>query len=440
VGRRIVAGSAAVFAAAGLFVAGGGLASAAPKPPPNPTNGQINAARNAKQALATRVGQLSGQLAQAQNELQALQGKAQLAEQKAALAQSQLQAAKVKSQQTQAAVVAAKNEVDKAHTQFVRYIQATYMSGDVNGTAGSLLSAQDPTSLLETSALQQYQAEHSADAVGKLESATVARSNAEAAARGALQRQAVLTQKAKDARVAAFAAVQRQQQQTVALNHIMATTQTELNAAQEQLATLNNQRAAFLAYQAEQARLARIRAEKARQARLAAERARRAREQHGGGGGGGGYSAGPPPSGGNWSATKGNRAADRALSQLGMPYIWAAGSRYGPDTGGCTDPIAPCGTVGFDCSGLVLYAWGRDWAHFAASQYYVGSYHPSPGNFRRGDLLFWSDNGTVGGIGHVAIYIGNGNVVQAPQSGDVVKITPWDQVEFGYYGATRPLT
>jgi peptidoglycan DL-endopeptidase RipA len=259
-----------------------------------------------------------------------------------------------------------------------------------------------------------------------------------------LQRQAVLTQKAKDARAAAFAAVTRQQQQAAALNRTMATARTELNAAQEQLATLNNQRATYLAYKAEQARLARIRAEKRRQARLAAERARRAREQQGngggGGGGGGGSSAGPPPSGGSWSATKGARAANRALSQLGMPYIWAAGSRYGPDSGGCTDPIAPCGTVGFDCSGLVLYAWGRSWAHFAATQYYVGSYHPSPGNFRKGDLLFWSENGTVGGIGHVAIYIGNGNVVQAPQSGDVVKITPWDQVEFGYYGATRPLT
>ena len=56
-----------------------------------------------------------------------------------------------------------------------------------------------------------------------------------------------------------------------------------------------------------------------------------------------------------------------------------------------------------------------------------------------GDLLFWSTGG-ADGIHHVAIYIGNGNVVQAPNSGDVVKVTPWDQVDWGYYGATRPLT
>jgi cell wall-associated NlpC family hydrolase len=68
----------------------------------------------------------------------------------------------------------------------------------------------------------------------------------------------------------------------------------------------------------------------------------------------------------------------------------------------------------------------------------VGSYHPGPGNFAKGDLLFWTGGGSE--ISHVAIYIGNGNVVQAPQSGDIVKVTPWNQVESGYYGATRPLT
>ena len=57
-----------------------------------------------------------------------------------------------------------------------------------------------------------------------------------------------------------------------------------------------------------------------------------------------------------------------------------------------------------------------------------------------GDLVFWSDDGTVSGIGHVAIYIGNGNVIQAPFSGAFIEITPLDQVESGYYGATRPLT
>jgi GrpB-like predicted nucleotidyltransferase (UPF0157 family) len=45
-----------------------------------------------------------------------------------------------------------------------------------------------------------------------------------------------------------------------------------------------------------------------------------------------------------------------------------------------------------------------------------------------------------GGIHHVAIYIGGGDVIQAPQSGDIVRVTPLDQVDSGYFGATRPLT
>jgi len=49
-------------------------------------------------------------------------------------------------------------------------------------------------------------------------------------------------------------------------------------------------------------------------------------------------------------------------------------------------------------------------------------------------------DGAISGIHHVAIYIGNGNVVQAPQSGDIVRVTPLSQVSWGYFGATRPLT
>jgi peptidoglycan DL-endopeptidase RipA len=56
-----------------------------------------------------------------------------------------------------------------------------------------------------------------------------------------------------------------------------------------------------------------------------------------------------------------------------------------------------------------------------------------------GDLVFWSDGGEEL-IHHVAIFIGGGNVIQAPQSGDIVRITPLGQVSPGYYGATRPMT
>ena len=126
-------------------------------------------------------------------------------------------------------------------------------------------------------------------------------------------------------------------------------------------------------------------------------------------------------------------------------YAWAGGNAYGPTRGGCAGDGAfnDCNVIGFACSGLAMYAWGPNLPmdHYAATQYtQAGSYHPGSGNFQPGDLLFWSSNGTIAGIHHVAIYIGGGLVVQAPESGSVIQETPWDQVSWGYFGATRPLT
>jgi cell wall-associated NlpC family hydrolase len=458
--RRIVAASLALATTVGLLVTGNELAAATPKPPgpapTNPSNGQISAAQSAKNAVATEVGQLTGQIAEAENELTVLQGKAEQAEQKAAYAQSQLQLAQQQAHAATAALHKAQQDVDAAHAAFVRYVQAMYMSGDVDGAAGTLLTADDPSALLEQSSLEQFQAQHHADAVGRLETATVARSNAEARAKSAVEKQKVATAQAKAAQQAAFAAVASARQREAALNADLNTKRAELLAKQQQLATLNNQRAAWdawyaqkKAYDAEQARL---RAERERRAREAAERARRARErqqqQHGGGGGGsssgGGWSSGPSaPSGGSWTAAKGRAAVRRAESQLGVPYAWAGGGVDGASWGVCDSSNgAPndCNVRGFDCSGLVLFAWGRYWAHYAATQYtQAGSYHPSLGNLRPGDLLFWSYDGTIGGIHHVAIYIGGGEIIQAPESGDVVRISSmYDPGPI--FGATRPLT
>jgi cell wall-associated NlpC family hydrolase len=148
---------------------------------------------------------------------------------------------------------------------------------------------------------------------------------------------------------------------------------------------------------------------------------------------------------GNWTAPRGVQIAERALRWRGWPYSFGAGGPNGPSYGHAVDADSRNdGSVfGFDCSGLTMFAvapW-RSLVHDAATQYNeVGSYHPSIDSLQPGDLVFWSKNGTVNGIGHVAVYIGNGEVVQAPQSGDVVRVSPIYQVEPGTMGATRPLT
>jgi peptidoglycan DL-endopeptidase RipA len=148
---------------------------------------------------------------------------------------------------------------------------------------------------------------------------------------------------------------------------------------------------------------------------------------------------------GNWTPQRGVRIARRAWRWLNWPYSFAGGGPAGPSYGKAVDWDSRNDekVYGFDCSGLTMYALAP-WLnldHDAAAQYTeVGSYHPTIDSLLPGDLVFWSKDGTVQGIGHVAIYIGNGEVVQAPHSGDVIRATPIYQVETGTMGATRPLT
>ncbi len=118
----------------------------------------------------------------------------------------------------------------------------------------------------------------------------------------------------------------------------------------------------------------------------------------------------------------GNRAIEhvinRAQSQIGVPYSWGGGDANGPSRG--IDGGA--NTVGFDCSGLVLYAFagaGIKLPHYSGSQYNMGRKIPVA-QMRRGDVLFWGPNGSQ----HVAIYLGNNQMIEAPYTGSFVKISP----------------
>ena len=157
------------------------------------------------------------------------------------------------------------------------------------------------------------------------------------------------------------------------------------------------------------------------------------------------YSAPVHASGGSWTAARGRAAVARARTTLGTPYAWAGGGSSGPSYGVCdASNGAPndCYVRGYDCSGLAMYSWGpyKSMPHYAAAQYnQAGSYHPSLSKLKPGDLLFWSNTSRASGIHHVAIYIGNGKIIQAPYSGGYVEISSmYDPGSI--FGATRPLT
>ena len=126
--------------------------------------------------------------------------------------------------------------------------------------------------------------------------------------------------------------------------------------------------------------------------------------------------------GGGIPLVYGNQAIEyvikRAMSQLGVPYSWGGGNAAGPSRG--IDSGA--NTVGFDCSGLILYAIagaGIKLPHYSGSQYNMGRKIPSA-QMRRGDVIFYGP----GGSQHVTLYLGNGQMIEAPYTGSVVKISP----------------
>jgi peptidoglycan DL-endopeptidase CwlO len=107
-------------------------------------------------------------------------------------------------------------------------------------------------------------------------------------------------------------------------------------------------------------------------------------------------------------------AVDTAMAQRGKPYVWAAG---GPNS--------------FDCSGLTAYAFraaGIKLPHSSLSQSKMGQ-PVSRDQLQPGDLVFFYSP-----VSHVGIYIGNGKMVHAPTSGDVVKVAP---LMSGFSGARR---
>jgi cell wall-associated NlpC family hydrolase len=108
----------------------------------------------------------------------------------------------------------------------------------------------------------------------------------------------------------------------------------------------------------------------------------------------------------------------RGMSQIGVPYSWGGGNAAGPSKG--IDSGA--GITGFDCSGLVLYSFagvGIKLPHYSGSQYNLGRKIPTS-QMRRGDVIFYGP----GGSQHVTLYLGDGQMLEAPDIGLKVRVAP----------------
>jgi peptidoglycan DL-endopeptidase RipA len=421
--------------------------------PRDPGDAAITAAQKDRNGKAAEVGRLTGLVAQADGDMRRAQDRAELAVERYNKAVVDLDTATRKAKAARAAVAAAAKAVVKARTDFSDFARQSYMQGSTVGSATTaLLDADSPTDLLQRGDLLKYASRRKLDAIGQLDRATVRRANSESTARRLLAAQQAATEKAGRLKVEAAREVAAARAALVTLQSRKTALNAQLEAARVRLNGLFAERARYKAWKRAQeiaaakeaARLRKLRAEAAARAAAAAEAARQAARAasrasgRGSGRASGGSSSSssysPPPRhyGGGWSAAKGRQVADLAMRWLGTPYSWGGGNASGPTWG-------QGGPTGFDCSGLALWAWaqvGVSLPHYSGYQFTSGA-RVSRSNLMPGDLVFWAyDPADPGSIHHVAIYIGGGRVVQAPQTGDVVKISSmWSN---GYIGAARP--
>ncbi|TVT20132.1 C40 family peptidase, partial [Amycolatopsis acidiphila] len=392
---------------------------------PNPSDSEISSGQAQANAKAGEVGQLTNQLAEAETRLADLQDQVELKMEEANKALVDQQTAEDAASQAQADADAARREsdaaaeqIEAARQQLDGFIAGSYQQGSTMGSISAYLGSTSPQDLLARAQLLSSVSGSQLNGLQLMEQAQTEKSNKDAAARAALevaqQKQAAAERARRTADAAQSAAVQAQQgqaAQTATLEASKNSVEQQLYTAQQRVAGLQGQRQRYQDWLAQKQRED---DERARQAALAAGK--------GGSGGGGGGAVRPVT--GSASAVV-ERAVARAMSQLGMPYAWGGGNAGGPTRGihdgGVADAYGDYRKIGFDCSGLMIYAYGGavSLPHYSGYQYDAGRKVPLS-QMRRGDLLFWGRSG----IHHVAMYLGAGMMIEAPESGMVVRVTP----------------
>ena len=396
---------------ASLAAATPGIALAAP------SDEEIARAREAENAAKMSVAQIEVELASVKSE-------AEVALQKAMSAAEELNGARYSLEQATQTARQAQADADKA--------KADYEAGKQEIASIAQTAYRDGGSSLDS--IAPYL---SADGLRTVETKQATLNSFSASANVKMQKVAALEQVANVMNDAAIQAQAKQAEATAQVEARSAAAQSAANNAsnaqamtaarrdalvaelarkQNTTVELINQREAELEAQrqaaaAEAARQAAA-AEAARQ-QAAAEAARRARVQQNS------YTPAPAPAasydddddtpswggGGRGNSDAAAGAIAWAKSKLGARYVWAG---EGP---------------GYDCSGLVTMAYrsqGIYLTHWSQAQYSEGTRVPVS-QAQPGDLIFWNWDG--GNIDHVAIYLGNNQIIEAPTFGVPVRIT-----------------
>jgi cell wall-associated NlpC family hydrolase len=372
--------------------------------PTPPSQAQINAAENRVKQQQAALGAQQGKLSAASAQLASLEVQAEVLTQRYDQTLVDEQRAAAAYRETQARLKYAQRAQNASQRQLAGLAAQEFETGGGFGPMTSMLgNAGGPQGYLNEVGLGQVLASDGTD--------TLAEAQANNVVAGAFRKQAheLLAAEQGDLKAATHlklaveAAVAQQQAYVQA-------SQSKRNSLASQLATQKAHVSALKS--ARQAALAAEAAAAAARAAAAAAASQQSSTQ---------APSWAPSSGA--SATQGDIAANWALSQIGKPYQWGAA---GPGT--------------YDCSGLTMEAWaqaGVALLHYTGYQWEEGP-HVSLDDLEPGDLLFYAtDNSDPATIHHVGIYIGNGEMVDAPYTGAFVRIDSIYQPGIPI-GAVRP--
>jgi cell wall-associated NlpC family hydrolase len=412
-GARVARRLAGVVAAAAVCLTlAPGTADAAPTAP---SDAQIGQAQQAQTDAAQQVGALSAELATAQARVDAARARSAIALDTFQGKQAEHEAAQVTAAGAAATAQRARDDLAVARAHLADFARQSYLRGSTAPTLEALVTADGPAQMVARAVLLEAAGAHQGDVVVQVTAAEQQATAADAAAQDALAQAAALREEAADALAAAEALETGAREQAAALAARQASLQQQLEQAQQALLGLEGARTAARTYAAQQAA-------------AAAQAATRHSVATAG-------TAGPATTAGAGSSSAVETAISAARGHLGSSYAWGGGSLDGPSVGWGVD----AGIVGFDCSGLTRYAYAQAGISVPrnSSAQYKALPKVSRADLQRGDLVFWAtDTGNASTIHHVAIYLGNGQILEAPQSGSVIRVTSmrWS----GFIGGARP--
>ncbi|WP_141580189.1 NlpC/P60 family protein [Actinomadura sp. WMMA1423] len=398
---RLVALSSGVAIGMGLLVP---AVSARPSDPPGPSAKDVERSERDVRERAAEVGRTKAMLAQADGELDRLAVAAETAVERYNGELVRLKAAQTAYRDAQGRLAEANRRTEEARAELASFAAQVYRDNTGYDPMSSAVAGEGgPQGFMDRAGMVQMLAERRTAVFHRVEASKTVADLFRRQVKTALDEQEAATRRADEAKRLAQDAVATQQAAVQRIEAEKRRLEHRLGKAQAKAASVK----------------------RARERALERAKARKARAE---------FPTRKSPHG-LLSEAQGAIAVQAALKWLGTPYSWGGGDVSGPTYG-----IAQgAGTVGFDCSGLTMYAWGQAGVrldHWTGTQWTSGPHVPIS-ELRPGDLVFFatsqSDPAT---IHHVGLYLSGGRMVEAPYTGARVRIASIHRRDL--IGATRP--